>query len=306
MPAVNSQYSSYILGLTLAISSSIFIGSSFVIKKIALNKITAKGNLRASAGGFSYLKQWMWWLGLATMGLGEAANLLAYAFVPASLVTPLGALSILVTAILSSKFLDEKLHFLGKIGCILCVIGSVILILHAPKSDVITNFPDIITRLSDSIFIFYVCTVFILVVIVRTFFAPKYGKTNITIYLIICSAIGSLTVVFCKAVALGIKDGINIYDTSIYTFFVLLVMAVFGIMVQLNYLNKSIDIFSTTIVTPVYYVMFTTLVILASSILFKEWQNMENKDVIGCVFGFIMLIIAVFTLNMFKDLKNVN
>ncbi|XP_045495152.1 magnesium transporter NIPA2 [Colias croceus] len=305
MPSINSDYSSYIIGLTLAISSSIFIGSSFVIKKIALKRITAKGNLRASAGGFSYLKQWMWWLGLATMGLGEAANLLAYAFVPASLVTPLGALSILVTAILSSKFLDEKLHFVGKIGCILCVIGSVILILHAPKSDVITNFSDIVARLSDSIFIFYVCTVFVLVVIVKTFFVPNYGKTNITIYLIICSAIGSLTVVFCKAVALGIKEGVNIYDTSIYTFCVLLVMAVCGIMVQLNYLNKSLDIFSTTIVTPVYYVMFTTLVILASSILFKEWQSMANSDVIGCVFGFLMLIIAVFTLNMFKDLKNV-
>ncbi|CAG4985987.1 unnamed protein product [Colias eurytheme] len=155
MPSINFEYSSYIIGLTLAISSSIFIGSSFVIKKIALTRITAIGNLRASAGGFSYLKQWMWWLGLATMGLGEAANLLAYAYLPASLVTPLGALSILVTAILSSKFLDEKLHFVGKIGCILCIIGSVILILHAPKSDVITNFSDIVARLSDSIFIFY-------------------------------------------------------------------------------------------------------------------------------------------------------
>lgn len=49
------------------------------------------------------------------MGIGEAANLLAYAFAPAALVTPLGALSVLVAAMLSSKFLNEKLNFIGKV-----------------------------------------------------------------------------------------------------------------------------------------------------------------------------------------------
>lgn len=51
-----------------------------------------------------------------SVGIGEAANLLAYAFAPASLVTPLGALSVLVAAILSSKFLHEKLNFIGKVS----------------------------------------------------------------------------------------------------------------------------------------------------------------------------------------------
>lgn len=49
------------------------------------------------------------------MGIGEAANFAAYAFAPASMVTPLGALSVLVAAILSSKFLNEKLNLLGKV-----------------------------------------------------------------------------------------------------------------------------------------------------------------------------------------------
>lgn len=49
------------------------------------------------------------------MGIGEAANFVAYAFAPASLVTPLGALSVLVTAVLASKYLNEKLNLLGKV-----------------------------------------------------------------------------------------------------------------------------------------------------------------------------------------------
>lgn len=54
----------FYVGLSLAVSSSLFIGASFVIKKISLNRLSRTGNLRAGQGGFGYLKDWMWWLGL--------------------------------------------------------------------------------------------------------------------------------------------------------------------------------------------------------------------------------------------------
>lgn len=50
----------------------------------------------AGSGGFSYLKEPTWWAGMLLMIVGEAANFAAYAFAPAILVTPLGALSIIV------------------------------------------------------------------------------------------------------------------------------------------------------------------------------------------------------------------
>lgn len=49
------------------------------------------------------------------VAVGEAANFAAYAFAPASLVTPLGALSVLISAVLASKYLNEKLNLLGKV-----------------------------------------------------------------------------------------------------------------------------------------------------------------------------------------------
>ena len=52
--------------------------------------------LRAGAGGFGYLREPIWWAGLLTMVVGEIANFAAYAFAPAILVTPLGALSIII------------------------------------------------------------------------------------------------------------------------------------------------------------------------------------------------------------------
>ncbi|CAH1646697.1 unnamed protein product [Spodoptera littoralis] len=305
---INGQHynnTHFTIGLSLAISSSVFIGASFIIKKVALRKLQASGNVRASAGGFAYLKQWLWWLGFITMGIGEAANLLAYAFAPAALVTPLGALSVLVAAVLSSRFLKEKLNFIGKIGCFLCVIGSVIFVIHSPKSEEITTFSELVEKLIDYLFLSYVGTILLMGLIIKLVFIPRFGNTNVMVYLLLCSSTGSLTVVFCKGVALGVRESFsgNVNNFTNYIFWLLFITAVFCIMIQMNYLNKSLDIFNTSVVTPVYYVMFTLLVIIASGILFKEWDHMNIPDIVGCVCGFLIVITAVFMLNAFKDVK---
>lgn len=54
----------FYVGLGLAVSSSLFIGSSFIIKKKALIRLNRIGGIRASAGGFGYLREWIWWAGL--------------------------------------------------------------------------------------------------------------------------------------------------------------------------------------------------------------------------------------------------
>lgn len=53
-------------------------------------------NILIGSGGFGYLCEVQWWFGLTIMALGELCNFAAYGFAPASVVTPLGALSVLV------------------------------------------------------------------------------------------------------------------------------------------------------------------------------------------------------------------
>ena len=103
------------VGLGLAVSSSVFIGGSFILKKKSLLALGKAGGVRAGAGGYGYLRHWLWWAGLLSMGFGEALNFVAYAFAPATLVTPLGALSVMVTALFSQHFLGEMLNVLGKV-----------------------------------------------------------------------------------------------------------------------------------------------------------------------------------------------
>ncbi len=40
------------------------------------------------------------------------------------------------------------------------------------------------------------------------------------------------------------------------------------VLTQVNYLNKALDVFNTSIVSPIYYVMFTVATITASCIMF--------------------------------------
>ncbi len=130
------------IGLALAIVSTMAIGTSFVITKKGLLDASDKHGFEGD--GFVYLKSPIWWAGIVTMILGEVANFAAYAFAPAILVTPLGALSVLIGAVLGAYFLQEELGILGKLGCAMCLIGSVIIVLHAPPDKEIKRVDEIL------------------------------------------------------------------------------------------------------------------------------------------------------------------
>ncbi|XP_041791864.1 magnesium transporter NIPA2 isoform X1 [Chelmon rostratus] len=297
------KYDFYI-GLGLAISSSIFIGGSFILKKKGLLRLARKGSMRAGQGGHAYLKEWLWWAGLLSMGAGEAANFAAYAFAPATLVTPLGALSVLVSAVLSSYFLTERLNLHGKLGCLLSILGSTTMVIHAPQEEEISSLEHMTRKLVDPGFFFFATLVIIVALIFIFVVGPRHGQTNILVYITICSVIGALSVSCVKGLGIAIKEAIagkNVVRNPLA--WILLLGLVACVSTQINYLNKALDIFNTSLVTPIYYVFFTTSVLTCSAILFKEWGHMGTDDVIGTLSGFLTIIVGIFLLHAFKDVS---
>jgi hypothetical protein len=65
----------------------------------------------------------------------------------------------------------------------------------------------------------------------------------------------------------------------------------------MNYFNKALDIFSTSVVTPIYYVFFTTATILASVIMFQGIYDATGPQIISVFCGFLTIFIGVFMLN---------
>lgn len=47
------------------------------------------------------------------------------------------------SAVLAHFILKERLHWLGVLGCVMCISGSVIIVIHAPQEHPITNVLEI-------------------------------------------------------------------------------------------------------------------------------------------------------------------
>lgn len=182
------------IGLTLAICSGLFIGTSFVLKKTGLLKANAKYNEEAGEG-YGYLKNAYWWSGMTLMIVGEICNFVAYAFVDAILVTPLGALSVVVTTVLSAVFLKERLSFVGKIGCFMCIIGSIVIVMNAPEQSAVADIQEMQHFVIAPGFLTYAGVIIIGCAFIAWWAGPRYGKKSMLVYLSICSLIGGLSVV---------------------------------------------------------------------------------------------------------------
>ncbi|GAA5801739.1 hypothetical protein HPULCUR_007191 [Helicostylum pulchrum] len=264
------------IGLTLAMSSS----------------------TSAADGKHNYLKNWTWWAGMVTMAVGEVLNFSAYSFAPPILVTPLGALSVILGAIFASIFLKEKLGPIGKIGCLLSVVGALIIVLHAPEDKEVTSIDELLFYALRPGFMSYCAIVIIVSIFMIYKVVPKYGKKNPFIYVSICSLVGSVSVMSIKAFGIALKltfAGNNQFThPSTYAFGIVVVVC---IVTQMNYFNKALEQFSTNVVNPIYFVCFTTATIAASAILFQGFNTDNPVNVVSLICGFIIIFAGVYLLD---------
>lgn len=238
---------------------------------------------------------------MLTMIIGEAANFAAYAFAPAILVTPLGALSILVSTIFAHILLNERLNIFGGLGCVLCITGSLAIVLHAPEEQPITSVLQVWGLALQPRFILYTITALSSVYYLIWRIPFETQTSNILIYVAICSIVGSLSVMSCKALGIALKLTLEGSNQLVYPqTYIFVVVVGAAVITQMNYLNKALDLFNTAIVTPIYYVMFTTLTITASMIMFPEQQGMA--DVVTELSGFATIVCGTFLLHATKDL----
>nr|XP_057942122.1 magnesium transporter NIPA2-like [Doryrhamphus excisus]XP_057942123.1 magnesium transporter NIPA2-like [Doryrhamphus excisus] len=294
------------VGLTLALLSAILIGGSVILKKKALLRLASRGQTRAGEGGHGYLKDCLWWSGLLTMGAGEACNFAAYMFAAATLVTPLGALSVLVSALLSWFLLGEVLNVLGKLGCILCVLGSVLLVIHAPQEQEVTSLQEMSAMLLHPGFVAFMLSVSLLCggLVCVSWLAPAVARSNVLLYVAICSLLGAFTVSSVKGLAIAIRS--VIHDVSVLSHpltWILLLTLLVSIVMQVHYLNKSLDTFNTLLVYPIYYVLFTSVVLSTSVVLFREWSNMAAVDIVTTIGAFLVMVVGVAMLQLFRELQ---
>ncbi|KAF8865873.1 DUF803-domain-containing protein [Acephala macrosclerotiorum] len=288
------------IGLALAVSSSFAIGISYVITKTGLKQASEK--LGFDGDGHEYLRNPIWWCGQLFFVSGELMNFAAYGFAPAILVTPLGALSVLIGAVMGAYFLKEHLGLLGRIGCSVCLLGSVMLILHAPPDKEVSTVDEILHLALQPLFLLY-CT---FVATTSTYLilkvVPNYGRSNPFVYISICSTVGSISVMAIKALGIAVKltlAGNNQFNRpSTYAF---IIVVAGSVAMQMHYLNKAMHAFSVSLVNALYYVTFTTCTLSASFILYKGFNTSSTQNMISLLSGFLLDFMGVYLLMMSKS-----
>ncbi|WVW86403.1 hypothetical protein I302_108449 [Kwoniella bestiolae CBS 10118] len=288
-----------IVGICLAVGSGLLIGSSFVIKKKGLLNSTKKyGNVAGE--GHGYLKSWLWWAGMITMIVGEICNFVAYAFTEAILVTPMGALSVVVAAILSHFLLKEKLTFFGWIGCTLCIMGAVILALNAPEEQSVTTINEF-KKLFLSVGFLVWASLLIAGSLVTIFFvAPRWGKKSMLPYISICSLIGGISVSCTQGLGASIVTSIQGNNqVKNWFFWFLFVFVVITLLTEINYLNKALELFNTSMVVPVYFCFFSSATLITSFILYQGLKA-SAVTLITMVLGFLVTCLGITLLQLSK------
>ncbi|KAI8332237.1 magnesium transporter [Chlamydoabsidia padenii] len=291
-----------IIGLILAICSSILIGTSFVITKKGLQRCKSEHGKyqedKSASDSHRYLKNPIWWVGLITMICGELLNFVGYTFAPAILITPLGALSVITGAILASIFLKEKLGPTGMVGCLLSLIGAVIIVLHSPEDPAVQSVDELVSYMLQPGFITYAVIVVLVTMGLIWQAVPRWGKTRPIVYVTICSLVGSLSIMAIKAfgIAVRLTIGGNNQFTQFSTYVFGFMCLVF-ILTQMNYFNKALDTFSTNIVNPIYFVFFTTATIVASAIMYRGWHTSDAVNTVTLICGFLIIFSGVYLLN---------
>ncbi|KAI5868387.1 DUF803-domain-containing protein [Durotheca rogersii] len=292
------------IGISLAVASGCFIGISFVMKKVGLLRANEKYN-EVAGEGYGYLKNAYWWGGMTLMIIGEICNFVAYSFTDAILVTSLGALSVVITAILSAIFLKERLSMVGKVACFLCIIGSVIIVLNAPSESSVANIQELQKFVVTPAFLSYMGVVLIGSAFVAFWVGPRYGKKNMFPYLSVCSWIGGLSVVATQGLGASIVTQIGgTPQFNQWFLYVVLVFVIATLLTEIIYLNKALNLFNAAMVTPTYYVYFTSTTMITSAILFQGFKG-TPMQIVTVVMGFLTICAGVVLLQLSKSAKDV-
>lgn len=228
-----------VIGICLAIGSGLFIGTSFVLKKVGLLKANEKYD-EVAGEGYGYLKNAFWWTGMTLMILGEVLNFVAYAFTDAILVTPLGALSVVITTVLSAIFLKERLSMVGKVACFLCIVGSVVIVMNAPQESSVANIQQMQHFVIAPGFLAYTGVIIVGSAVTAFYVGPRWGKKNMLVYISICSWVGGLSVVATQGLGSAIVAQVQgTPQFNQWFLYVLLVFVVGTLLTEIIFLNVS-------------------------------------------------------------------
>ena len=272
--------------MSLAIAGNLLISVAFNITKHAHNLNAAR------AVPLPYVRVPLWWCGFATTLVGELGNFAAYGFAEASVIVPLGATTVLANAFIAALVLGEGLRCRDLVGCALCGLGGTVVVLSTPAQREAPGVDDFIRNLQAPAFVVYAVLLSATIALMLGF-QDQYGYRHVSYYVLLCSLLGSVTVISCKGVSTFINLWICCGEKAPFSspvLYLLLVLLAATAILQIRYLNTAMEHFGNTETVPTFYVLFTLCTIVGSNVLYKDFDHEDRWSVAfffaGCLLTF--------------------
>ncbi|XP_077383032.1 NIPA-like protein 2 [Festucalex cinctus] len=286
---MENPFQAYLLGIIISICGNVLISISLNIQKYAHVRLAQRGSK-------PYYTSVLWWCGLLLMGVGELGNFAAYGFAPASLIAPLGCVSVIASAIISVIFLKETLCVSDVVGGTLAITGTYVLVTFAPHTSTYITAHLLQFYIMSWHFLLYLM-IEVVAFCVLLFLYKKKNMKHIVVVMLLVALLASLTVISVKAVSGMIAESIKgeghlqlIYPI----FYVMLVIMVVSCAFQIKFLNQAMKMFDATEVVPINFVFFTASAIVAGIIFYQEFEGLALLNIFMFLFGCLLSFLGVF------------
>ncbi|TKA54756.1 hypothetical protein B0A53_02565 [Rhodotorula sp. CCFEE 5036] len=268
--APGSQGTSSLIGVALAIGAGILIALGL--------------NVQRRVQSLGFLRNKLWLLGFGLMNGGELCNFLAYAFAPPSVVAPLGMVTLIANVFLAPLVVREPFRKKDLIGVAIAVLGGATVVYASHSNDTKLTPHQFLKAISRPLFIAYSATSLVAIILLAWLSRTKYGDRFVLIDLVLCALAGSFTVLSTKAISSFLN--LMFLDTFKHwvTYPVLLVLVVTAV-VQVNFVNKSLQRFESRVVIPIQYMTFALSTIVGSAILYRDFEGIGLPSLINFAFG---------------------
>ncbi|XP_029694699.1 NIPA-like protein 2 isoform X1 [Takifugu rubripes] len=277
----------YLLGIIISICGNVLISISLNVQKYT--------HLRqAERGSKPYYTSPVWWFGVVLMGVGEMGNFAAYGFAPATLIAPLGCVSVIASAIISVVFLKETVRASDIFGGTLAITGTYLLVTFAPHSSVHITAHLVQYYMFSWQFLLYLL-IEVVVFSVLLYLYKRRNVKHIVVVMLLVALLASLTVISVKAVSGMITESIKGQLQFIYPiFYVMLVVMFASCGFQIKFLNEAMKVFDATEVVPINFVFFTASAIIAGVVFYQEFQGLALLNIFMFLFGCLLCFLGVF------------
>lgn len=283
------SYKENLIGALLAIFGHLVVSIALNLQKYCHIRLAGSKDPRA------YFKTKTWWLGLLLLLLGELGVFASYAFAPLSLIVPLSAVSVIASAIIGIIFIKEKWkpkdfvrrYVLSFVGCGLAIVGTYLLVTFAPNSHEKMTGENIARHLVSWPFLLYMLVAIVLFCLLLYFYKERNANSIVVILLLV-----ALLVVTVKAVSgmlvLSIQGNLQLDYPIFYVMFVCMVATA---IYQATFLSEASQIYDSSLIASVGYILSTTAAITAGAIFYLDFLGEEALHIcmfaLGCLIAFL-------------------